>query len=314
MPTGGGQSAPSSQTVTNELPQFLEDAYQKGIDRADAASQEEYVPYSGQRIANFNNDTQSSFNMTRSGVGQFMPTVGAAINDTASAATPFNAATFNQFMDPYKQNVTDEISRLGNRNFTENLLPQVNSQFTGGGMFGSTRNADILGRAARDTQDDITGKQGDYLSQGFQSSMNNYNTAMNRSLQAGSQLGDLAKTGQQVYGNDVNELARIGQTQETKNQLGLDTAYNQFLEQRDYPKSQIDWFNSVAHGIPSQSLNTQTKQSFTPQSNPISQALGLGGSLSALSSMAKGGRVRAKNIPNQKRHAPIRAVGLAYGC
>ena len=68
-----------------------------------------------------------------------------------------------QFQNPYVQNVVNEQARLSNQNLFDNILPQVNSTFTGAGQFGSTRHGDFMGKAIRDQQQTLTGAMGQTL-------------------------------------------------------------------------------------------------------------------------------------------------------
>lgn len=95
----------------------------------------------------------------------------------------FNAANQQQFMNPYTQNVVNEQARLSNQNLTENVLPGVNSTFTGAGQFGSSRNADFANRAIRDQQYTLAGQQGQ--------------TLFNAQNAANQQYADWTKTGTQ---------------------------------------------------------------------------------------------------------------------
>lgn len=304
---GGSKPAPSSSTVTQvqQIPEFLEDAYLEAIDRARAVSTGEFTPYQGQRIAGFSEPSEQAFGIAESGVGRYEPVYGAGVANTAAASETFNPAEFAKFMDPYSSQVTDEMARLGNRNFMENLMPKVNAQFTGAGMFGSSKNQEVLGRAARDVQADISGKQAEYLSKGFGQSMDDYAAAMGRKLSAGAQLSNQAAQGQQMQGTDINTLRNVGEARENKQQLGLDTAYNQFLEQRDYPKAQVGFFSDIARGISPQGMVTTQTQNIAPQANPINQALGAGIGLYQAQQTGrgfkKGGHVKAKRQAAKKK-------------
>lgn len=320
MSGGGGQSsAPATTTVQqNSVPPFLEDAYLKGINRADAASQQPYTPYAGQRLTGFSADQTQAQNMAENGIGQFMPTYNAGVAATQATTTPFNSHSLDAYMNPYTSQVTDEIARLGNQNFTNNILPGVNSQFTGGGMFGSSRNAVALGRAAEATQRDITGQQSQALQQGYNNSMNAYQTDQARNLQAGQNLVNQAQSGQNIYGQDVNLLNTSGQQQQQLQQQGLDTAYNDFLTQQQYPMAQAQYFNNIVRGIPQTGLVTAQTQNYGNQGNPISQALGLGGTLygavngapKVSAQLNKGGHIKAKKM-RVKASSPM-GLGGAY--
>lgn len=322
MPGGGGSSAPATTTVQQQtVPAFLENAYLEGIDRARSVSNENYTPYAGQRIADFSPEQQQAQQMVSQGIGQFMPVYGAGVNATQSAATPFSASDLTPYMNPYQSQVVDEIARRGNQNFTNNILPEINSQFTGGGMFGSSRNAVALGRAAQNVQNDITGQQSQALQQGFQNAVQNLQNDRARQLQAGQSLVSQAGQGQQLYGADVNALAGVGSQKQNLQQMGLDTAYNQFLEQQQYPQAQAQWFNNIVRGIPQTGLVQQTTQNYAAAGNPISQALGIGGTLygamngapqlTASLSKNKGGHIKAKRAKMSKKSSGI-GLGGAY--
>ncbi len=321
MGSGGGSSAPATTTVQqNSVPPFLEDAYLQGINRADAASQAQYTPYSGQRIADFSPQQQQAQTMVQQGIGQFTPTYNAGIAATQGATTPFNSSSLDAYMNPYTSNVTDEIARLGDQNFSQNLLPQINSQFTGNGMFGSSRQATQLGQAAQNTQRDITGQQSQALQQGYQNSMNAYQTDQARNLQAGQQLIGGATTGQNLYGNDVNAVAGVGQMQNTQNQATLDTAYNDFLTQQQYPEAQAQYYNNIVRGIPQTGLVTAQQQNYAGTGNPLTQALGIGGTLygavngapQVTAKLNKGGHIKAKKMKSAKKTQSAGLGGYAY--
>lgn len=123
-----------------------------------------------------------------------------------------------EYMSPYTQAVTQEIARLGNQNLQENILPGVNSTFTGQGQFGSTRNADFMNRALRDAQREILGRQSQALESGYGTSANIFGADEGRSLQAqqgtASNLLGLGNLGLQAN-TAANQayLAGIGQNQ-----------------------------------------------------------------------------------------------------
>lgn len=94
-----------------------------------------------------------------------------------------------QFMNPYVNNVVNEQARLSNQNLFENVLPGVNSTFTGAGQFGSSRNADFTNRAIRDQQYNLAGQQG--------------NTLMNAQNQAAQQYGQWQQMGTSAAQQDL---------------------------------------------------------------------------------------------------------------
>jgi len=53
----------------------------------------------------------------------------------------------------------------------------------------------------------------------------------------------------------------------------LDTGYQDFINQRDYPKNQISYMSNILRGVPVTPTTVQTQYS---NPNPLSQYAGLG--------------------------------------
>lgn len=258
-----------------------------------------FTPYAEPRVADFTPDQVAAQNLVRQNQGIWAPgmnTAGATIGQIAGSTQPgtnlamtnAGAATgfansgagnwtdpgvISKYMNPFTSGVVDEIARLGNRNFRENILPEIDSSFVGSGQFGSSRNATILGNAMRDTQRDITGQQTNALMLGYKDANTMFNSDMARDLQAGQlavqagQLGNqsaaisadaLAKQGQMQQGiaqntaslaaNDAAGLSAIGAQQQQLDQANLDSAYEQFLREQGWGWNQLSNLNSVVSG------------------------------------------------------------------
>lgn len=196
--------------------------------------------------------------------------INAGAGGTTLAGNTQNQAQLDAYMDPYRTNVVNEIQRLGNQNLNENVLPGVNSTFTGAGQFGSTRNAEFENRAIRDNQQLITGAQGQFLSQATQNAQNQYAAEQNRLLQSGATLGGLSAVGAGVaagYGNAANTAAGIGQMGQNLQmndinsllttgglaqgvqQKSLDAQYQDFLDQRDHPIQTLGALSQVLPNV-----------------------------------------------------------------
>ena len=120
----------------------------------------------------------------------------------------WNANQQQQFMNPYVQNVVNEQARLSNQNLFENVIPQVNSTFTGAGQFGSSRNADFMNRAVRDQQYNLQGQQGQTLFNAQQAAGNQYKDWTQMGTQASQQ--DFTNWLQQAN-YPLSALSQVGQ-------------------------------------------------------------------------------------------------------
>ncbi len=311
-------AAPQTGTSTTaggtNVPDWYSD-YIRGIagKGAELAGINQDAPVPQQSIAGFTPDQQQAFQQIRDNQGSWQPglaqagqTVQGAVTGAQQAGQQANAAvagpsqnwtdpgTQQQYMSPYTSSVVNEIARLGNQNFNENIMPQINASMIGSGQFGSTRNAGVLSNAARDTEQNIMGQQASALESGYSTAGNLFNQDANRNqqqqsmqgqtalaagtlgaqtgLQAGQQQGALAQTGAALGLQDAQALQASGQQQQQLQQTGLDTDYNNLVAQQQYGWNNLNNLNSIIRGaqLPtSQTSITQGPLTRTPGQSPL---------------------------------------------
>lgn len=272
----------------------------------------------------------------------YTPDVDKSKMETSTGAW-INPGVASSYMSPYTTGVIDRIAQLGQRNLQENLLPGINSTFTGAGQFGSTRNANFNNRALRDTQEAILGEQAKALEQGYSTAGNLFssdaaralqsqqgtasnllglgnlglsaNTAANQAqLQAGqinseaatrmasvgvqSQANalnaeqnrvrnylDLASGMAGNIGNAINLQNSLGGQQQNLNQQNLDLAYKDYMNQQNYPMSNLQNVLALANPIANATGVKTTANSYvTPGLSGAQRATGLIGGLGQLAS------------------------------
>lgn len=133
------------------------------------------------------------------------PYIAASTSPTGlAAASPFlgmagqSTANVSDYMNPYNSAVTDRIAQLGARNLSENILPGIGDNFVKAGQFGSGRQADITGRAIRDTQDSILAQQNQALDQGYTQAQSAAQADAARYAQLANTAGGLGTAQQQA--------------------------------------------------------------------------------------------------------------------
>ena len=131
--------------------------------------------------------------------------------------------TVSKYMSPYTTQVVDNIARLGKRNWEDNIMPGVNSSMIGSGQFGSTRNADILGRAGVNAANDITGQQSTALQAGYQGAAGIFANDANRYQQQQQLQSGAAISGGNMMQGALSADANRVQSQQ---QLQATTALN----------------------------------------------------------------------------------------
>jgi hypothetical protein len=173
--------------------------------------------------------------------------------------------------------VVNAIGDTGQRNIMMNLAPQATAAAVGAGQFGSKRGAEVLGQTMSNAQRDI-------LNQQYQALNTGYNDALKTALgqkqlegqlastagqlessgqqnltAAGSRLGELASTNQNLSLADINALATLGGQQQT-------IAQNEEL----FPLTNISTLAGMLRGY-----NIPTSTQKTATGSPLSALAGV---------------------------------------
>lgn len=330
--SGGGGGTPSTQTQTTDLPDwakpYAKDAMAKGAALTDV-NQNPYQTYSGERIAGFTPLQQqaqtAATNMQPSqqlGLGSGLAGVaGLGALGTNYQGGNFSGGRFGnrqaaQYMSPYIEQSMQPQLREAER-ASQVLGTQQNAQAVGAGAFGGSRNAIMNAERERN----LGMLQGDIRAKGYQTAYeqaaNQFNQDASRGLQA-QQLGEqsrqygagLGMQGLQTALQSANTLGQLGQTeysqnmginqlqnqygsqQQTQQQRGLDTSYQDFLNQQNYPYKQLGFMSDLVRGMPLGQKSTSTL--YEAPGSTLGQIAGLGIGLGGMSNfgskvMAEGG-------------------------
>ena len=279
----------ATTTTASTAPQYYTD-YVSGL-AANATNAANSAKFAGAT------DLQNNaFNNVTSAGGAFQPTLDAAgntlnaattANSPLSAANPYLAqATSNlgadasALMSPYTTNVVNAIGDAGQRNIQQNLAPGAVAGAVGSGQFGSKRGAEVLGQTMSNADRDILNAQASALGTGYNSALqaalgqnqvanaagttaaNAASAGQQNLTQAGSALGNLATTNQNLNLNDINAQATLGAQQQTINQ-------NQQL----FPLNNLSTLSGMLRGY---SVPMSTTATQTAQMSPLSALAGAG--------------------------------------
>lgn len=313
MGKGGGGSpapAPSSQTVTQtNLPEYARPYYEDIMNRAQVASQVQYQPYMGERVAGFNPMQEQAFVGTANmGPSPLLGTaagmtgisglggLGAGAQYAQQATSPGAMAAY---MSPYMQNVVDMQKESAVRDYGR-TLPGQQAAATRAGAFGGSRHAIIEAEGIRNLQNQLAGIQATGSQQAFDQARQAQQFGADLGLrgyglagQAGQQLGQL---GQAAFGQQAAALQaqqQAGAVMQAQEQQRKDVAYEEFMRQQTYPQTQLQLYSSLLRGVPV----TPQQTMFTYQQAPstLSQlgTLGMGAyGLSKAFSSKAGGEIR----------------------
>lgn len=302
---GGSTNQTSSQTTTQDLPEwakpYAQDVLSKGKAITDI-NQNPYQAYGGDRIAGFSNLQNQSFqgaqNMAPAAqIGQgTAAAVGAGLGGANVAGQANQYGFQNQvggYMNPYLQMSLAPQLAEANRQYDIGATKQQ-SAATQAGAFGGSREAIMAAENERNRNTGLNQIVGQGYNTAFTNAQNQYNQNLQNQIAGYGLLGNAANTlgnlGQTQYQQNmgINALQnQYGGQQQAQEQKGLDTAYNDFLTQKNYPYQQLSYMSNLVRGTP-MGMNTSSQVYQAPPS-ALGQVAGLGLGAYGLSKMAGGG-------------------------
>jgi len=262
---GGGGGTPSSTTQTTDLPDwakgYAKDTLAKGAALTDI-NQNPYQKYSGERVAGFQPLQEQAFK-----------TVG-----TLDAGPEAFAKGIGSYMSPYMQNVVDIEKREAGRQ-AGIAGTQQQAQATQAGAFGGGR--DAIMRAERERN--LAQQMGDIQAKGSQAA---FEQGANQFRQGITQQSGLA-----------SQQAAMGQVQQQQAQRPMDIAYQDFLNQQNYPYKQLGFMSDLVNRMPLGQKSTA--QTYEAPGSLLGQLGGLGMGAYGLAKMgafAEGGVTDSRNV------------------
>lgn len=194
-----------------------------------------------------------------SGAAPTLPTMTATGTAAgAPGAAPQPSGPASQYMNPYLNAVlAPQLSELQR----QAQIAQMNqaSKLTGAGAFGGSRQAIMDAELQRNLLQEANKTIGAGYASAYDKALQQYN------LEQG-QAKDLASM-----------IAGAGKEQRAIEQEGITADLNEFLTQRDYPKTQVQFLQSMLQGLPISTVtNTPAQQSGIGQ---LSTTIGGVGSL-----------------------------------
>jgi hypothetical protein len=323
---GGGGGAPVQQTVANtSIPEYARPYVENMLGKTEALTdinQNPYQTYGGQRIAEFSPLQQQAFGNTAN--MQVAPQIGQASNlagvaglgslgagqQYAQQAT--NPYAMQAYMSPYMQNAVNVQKQEALRDAQKNNIG-MNLASARQGTYGGARQ--LLGEQERNRnlQTQLGNIQATGTQNAFQAAQQAQQFGAGLNLQglgqANQAAGALGQLGQNQYGQQmgINQAQQqVGAVQQAQAQQGLDTAYQDFLKQKNYPYQQLAFMSDMTRGLP---LSQTSQAMYAAPPNAASQLGGLGMSALGIYGMSGGFRGKEGGLMSAKAY---KDGGLTY--
>lgn len=273
----------TSQQVN--LPDYLAPYAGRVLNKAESISNEDYIPYSGARVADFTEDQLNAFDRYRN-MDAMSPMqtqgggiVSAAADKLMGGGGTWDQAAAQQYMSPYQQSVIDIGKREAQRQY-DMQVPVMDAAAARGGAFGGDRHAIVQSEAYRNLMQQMNDMQTQGMNAAYNNAQQQFNADQGRQMTgAASAVGagnTLAGIGQQGFQNQlaVNQgIMGIGNQQQALNQTGLNVGYQNFVDQRDDPIKKLGIMQSGYNGMP---MTQTTTANTTPAPSFASQLIGNG--------------------------------------
>ena len=279
-------------------------AYQPYLDTANSATNAGLAGFTEEQLA-------SMQRLNHQGLSGFTDDQNQSRQDLTNQGTQYNIGA--EYLNPYQQEVTDrtmeEMRRQQNMDMNSVGDAAANAKSFGGSRLGvleaeTTRGhdanrANILAGLNKDNFTQAQNIQEQHRQRQLQGAMNSgqlagmnadaYSRAATSSAQIAGMGADANFQGAQIASgigglqqqyntNDISTLGAVGDQQQRQSQLGLDTQYSQYLEDRDRPYQMAAFYNDMMSGVPSGQQDTRSSDS---QRSGLAQGLGALGTLAS---------------------------------
>lgn len=270
----GTKQAQQTSTTQVQLPEYLQKATESLVATAGDVAKEGYIPYKGPRLAALSQIEKDAITKAQQQAGIAGTQVGQAYTAATAAGAPIGATDIQRYMDPYMTNVADIAAREARR---QSAIEQqgIAAQSAQVGAFGGSRQAVLEAERQRNLQQGIGDIYAQAQQQAFQTALGAAQQERQQQLQSALGMSTTAAQQQAAQQSELQQLMGLGGLQRGLEQQALDVGYQTFMQERDYPKTQLGFYSDIIRGVP-YGQTTQYTGTPVPQPSFFSQAAGLG--------------------------------------
>lgn len=271
---GGGSGVPADTTNVQTIREAPEiEARRLGLMDAARELAMKQTTLPAYQVAAMTTPETEARTLARSGMAgqqQLTDATTAASGAQTAAGQTFNAAQVQAAMNPYIQNVVNQVSDdyLAREN-------QLAAQAVQSGNFGGGREGVGIAELQRQKANTLGGIYG----QGYQSALGELQTQRALQTQTGIQAGEInlnaANIAQQGRSGQLQGLMGTGGVERGVNQAALEAQRQTALQNIQEPYQRVAFVSDIQSGVPSASQQ-RIAQTRAPQPSPLGQAVGTG--------------------------------------
>lgn len=222
---GGGSKNTTSNTISEPSAQ-TKPYISPYLARASELANAPYQQYRGKQVAGINQDQGQAFDMVRQRATQGSP---VSANANWNAANTLGGQYLDPSSNPWLSKTYDAAAGDMARNYTNSVVPAVNSTFSQAGRYGSGAHREAFGDAGRTLNSGLSNLGTQIYGQNYAQERGNQMNVMGMSPQLAS--ADYA---------DAQALVGSGDAQRAFQQENLTSDYNQWLLAQQAPYQNLD--------------------------------------------------------------------------
>jgi hypothetical protein len=208
-----------TQTAKETAPEW----YNKTVTELSDVGQDFLKKTPDQLVAGYDTLQTQGYGKVPGAAGAYQPGLTNATTTANAAAAGITPERLQQLMNPYTQNVVQELARQSGNALQRNIMPQITGGFVGSGALGSSRYAGALGQAMTDVSANLAGEQGKLLASGYNNAVEALLREQQNQTQAGKLQGDLATQAQTLGLNESEALRKAGAERQKYEQQRLES-------------------------------------------------------------------------------------------
>ena len=268
---GSPEMLPTSAT---ELPDYLQQAGANMVGAALDVAQEDYVPYTDPRLAVMTPRQIAAMQQADQMAGISTLQAQQAQQAAVGATGGPTQAQITGYMNPYMTQVAD-IAAQKMRDQSAIEQQGLAAQAAQSGGLDSTRFAIQEAERKKNLTEGIGNLYAKAQADAYTQGLDKAKFAQEPGVKGAIGQGTLAAQQQNLGFADVQNQLGIGQLMRDDQQRALDIAYQDFIAQREYPKSQLNFLQGILAGDPNTATATTTEAISRPSF--FEQALGYAG-------------------------------------
>lgn len=225
MSGGGGSSQNTTKTVA-EPPAETKPYLTPYLNRASELANAPYQEYGGKQVASLNADQGQAFDMVRQRATQGSP---VSANANWNATNTLGGKYLDPASNPWLSKTYDAAAGDMTRNYSQAVVPGINSTFSLNGRYGSGAHKEAFADAGRTLNSGLSNLGNQIYGQNYQQERSNQMNVLGMSPQLAS--ADYA---------DAQALVGAGDAQRAFQQENLTSDYNKWLLAQQAPYQNLD--------------------------------------------------------------------------